>query len=445
MAVYKQFNTNEVVITPFHANKGFQFTGPQVTASDVGIEYYQSIQGPYTTGSNPTGFTTRLDGVLVFNNIKQLYYSNYLTSSTGDNFPTRSLIPGLTPEYDDYVGVTTGPRFDNFLQSSVQQDRRFSQFSSTTNEKGPSVISIPSNLFGEKISPSTFNFTYTSSVPTSGAGGRLENFIYDDGEGNLIVTQSLSRAGIPTAPISSGSIGQIFYSQGIAIITDGIDIPDFAYNVGSEAGVGNRNLDSASIAFSSSILIIENQYKCTVRDSEYSYTLNPSILRPTGELSTVTNQLSSSIISTTPTPPTNDWNPGVYLLSLTNTSPSDLGVNGTVNVTVASDSSISDITIDNPGRGYVAYDKVVLITTGMGGTTSIITITLQPNDIVFPSNPTNKDQVYQDFATGSDFSPYVTTIGLYNNEYQLVAVGKLAQPIPISLYTDTTFVVNIDT
>ena len=57
----------------------------------------------------------------------------------------------------------------------------------------------------------------------------------------------------------------------------------------------------------------------------------------------------------------------------------------------------------------------------------------------------NTNETYYDFATGSYFSPYVTTIGLYNESYQLVAVGKLSQPIPISLYVDTTFVVNFDT
>ena len=65
-----------------------------------GIEYYQSMQGAYTSGSHPTGFTTVLDKVLVFNSIKQLYYGNYLTASTGDNIATSSLIPGATPEYN---------------------------------------------------------------------------------------------------------------------------------------------------------------------------------------------------------------------------------------------------------------------------------------------------------------------------------------------------------
>ena len=201
MSIFKQFNTNEVVITPFYANKGFQFIGSQITASDVGIEYYQSMQGPYVTGSHPTGFTTILDEVLVFNSVKQLYYSNYLTASTGDNVATASLIPGATPEYNSYVGITTGPRFDNFLQSSIQQDRQFAQFSASDATTGPSVISIPSKLFGEKIPPSTFNFTYTSSNSPY-----IESFVHDDSEGNLVATQSNPS----TSEIISGSVGKKF-------------------------------------------------------------------------------------------------------------------------------------------------------------------------------------------------------------------------------------------
>ena len=35
------------------------------------------------------------------------------------------------------------------------------------------------------------------------------------------------------------------------------------------------------------------------------------------------------------------------------------------------------------------------------------------------------------FATASYFEPYVTTIGLYNEQNDLLAVAKFAQPIPI--------------
>jgi hypothetical protein len=50
----------------------------------------------------------------------------------------------------------------------------------------------------------------------------------------------------------------------------------------------------------------------------------------------------------------------------------------------------------------------------------------------------------KDFATASYFEPYVTTIGLYNEENALLAVAKLAQPLPISQNTDMTFVVRYD-
>ena len=46
--------------------------------------------------------------------------------------------------------------------------------------------------------------------------------------------------------------------------------------------------------------------------------------------------------------------------------------------------------------------------------------------------------------TGSEFQPYITTVGLYNDAHELVAVGKMGQPVPKSANTDMTFVVKID-
>ena len=48
------------------------------------------------------------------------------------------------------------------------------------------------------------------------------------------------------------------------------------------------------------------------------------------------------------------------------------------------------------------------------------------------------------FATGSIWKPYVTTIGLYNEEGELLIVGKLGQPVKMSDETDTTFVIRYD-
>ena len=50
-----------------------------------------------------------------------------------------------------------------------------------------------------------------------------------------------------------------------------------------------------------------------------------------------------------------------------------------------------------------------------------------------------------DFQSSSAFKPYVTTIGLYNNNNELLVVGKLASPIKMSNETDTTLVLRWDT
>lgn len=50
----------------------------------------------------------------------------------------------------------------------------------------------------------------------------------------------------------------------------------------------------------------------------------------------------------------------------------------------------------------------------------------------------------QNNTTGSYFQPYITTVGLYNDANQLIAVGKMSQPVPKSANTDMTIIVKID-
>jgi hypothetical protein len=54
------------------------------------------------------------------------------------------------------------------------------------------------------------------------------------------------------------------------------------------------------------------------------------------------------------------------------------------------------------------------------------------------------DSTYYNFVTGSAFAPYVTTIGLYDNAGQLLAIGKLAQPIRKRPDVDMNFLIRID-
>lgn len=63
----------------------------------------------------------------------------------------------------------------------------------------------------------------------------------------------------------------------------------------------------------------------------------------------------------------------------------------------------------------------------------------------------NKSAIYsgsngqvKEFVTGSEFTPYVTTIGLYNDAQELLAIAKFSQPIPLSQDSDTNYLVRWD-
>jgi len=56
-----------------------------------------------------------------------------------------------------------------------------------------------------------------------------------------------------------------------------------------------------------------------------------------------------------------------------------------------------------------------------------------------------QDPNMADFVTGSLFKPYITTVGLYNEQNDLLVVAKLGSPIRTSNETDTTIVVRWDT
>ena len=61
-----------------------------------------------------------------------------------------------------------------------------------------------------------------------------------------------------------------------------------------------------------------------------------------------------------------------------------------------------------------------------------------------PSALTGSDNMVRSNITASNFRPYITSIGLYNEANELLAVAKTNKPIPKSENVDMTFVVKID-
>jgi hypothetical protein len=297
MSAYKQFLASDIIVTPFEVNKGFSFNESE-WGTNVQIDRFLGTSGSFYTNQDTTGTLSTQYQVLVYNSVKELYYSNFLTQSYGDSPQIGFIVPGANSEGDVLVGSpnSTG-RYFNYLQSTLTASRYFPTGSGA--EVG--VISVSSKLFGNYIQPYSFNYTFTSgSVHT----------IIDDGQGNLVS--------------ASVNVGNIIYPHGMAIITD--------------ATLASGSIDATNVtcSFSSSLTIYETQYKCTIRENEFNFSLNPSLI-------------SGSTDGTT--------------------------------------------------YGYV---------------------------------------------TSSYFSPYVSTVGLYDEFQNLLAVGKLAQPLPTSATTDTTILINLD-
>jgi hypothetical protein len=70
-----------------------------------------------------TGFQFSSSVNSIYNSVKQLYYTNYISSSKGDIMVTSSVLLGATRAYDYYYGPIEAPLFENYLQSSLTQQR----------------------------------------------------------------------------------------------------------------------------------------------------------------------------------------------------------------------------------------------------------------------------------------------------------------------------------
>lgn len=63
---------------------------------------------------------------------------------------------------------------------------------------------------------------------------------------------------------------------------------------------------------------------------------------------------------------------------------------------------------------------------------------------IFSTSASISDGKLNNNVTGSSFTPYITTVGLYNDANELIAVGKLNRPVPKPANTEMTIIVKID-
>jgi len=222
MSYLKTLTTSDIIVTPFTVNKQYSYTGtpPGYSTSSVFVVDGSNSTYPLNGGLVGTG-----SEALVYNSIKQLYYSNYLSGSNGQI--SEAATASFNPD-----GTITGPFYTTNYLNNIQSIDDLRSFPIGNNDE-ISVLSIPSTKFGEYIMPSSYS----------------DNTMSDDGQGNLL----------------SGSIkvGNIIYKAGLVIYT--------------ESGSGGTNTFT-NPQWKSSLTIFETQYKCTIRANEFNYSLNPSLI-----------------------------------------------------------------------------------------------------------------------------------------------------------------------
>lgn len=77
-----------------------------------------------------------------------------------------------------------------------------------------------------------------------------------------------------------------------------------------------------------------------------------------------------------------------------------------------------------------------------------IKCTVKDHEYNYSYNPSllisGSNQEVKSFCTSSFFSPYVTTVGLYDDSQNLLAVAKFAQPVPLPTEVDISFWIRFD-
>ena len=356
MSFRKNIEPSDVLISSFQVHKTFTFTD---TDSGSGFFAVPLIKG---SDSNLYDFSATADSstfsgstyyhVPTYHEINNLYYKDINTMRGYIDY-----IRGVPTSSNAVIEYESTNHLEN---TTITLKRPYTRQLHNT----ATVISIPQKYYGEYIKPHSVRITDDSTDSTI--------IIQDDGYGNLYDTAySASYANrTPThSPAYSGSvIGNIFYNDGIAVITD----TGSYFNTAAKSGS-----DGFSFRFNSTQTIYEREYTCPAGENEFQFTNNKS---------------------------------------------ARVGRSGSISIPTFPITQYTNTIDDN-----FMYD-------GLGYATGS-----------FDSVGYNMGSEFLGVTTHSEFATYVTAIGLYNDENELLAVGKPAMPIKNEKELSLTFVVRFDT
>jgi len=231
---YKKLKQQDQQTTPYVANKLYDI--PSSSYEDFGIKVYTGEYIPTDTFPfDAINDNKDVDGNyrrLIFDSINHLYYHNYTTeSSDALAYPKNTNIFFGTSSYDNYIQSTiaSGSFKDAPIRSLPFFTSSFTLYDSGSaiydeskffaeNNAKLRVLTIPQDVYGNGIQPKTFELSSSQYL------------IQDDGEGNLWDYEDLNIKyngdrynDLTDGYLDTGSrthVGNVFYSHGIAVITN---------------------------------------------------------------------------------------------------------------------------------------------------------------------------------------------------------------------------------
>jgi hypothetical protein len=402
MSSFKQLNKADITTVPYAANKRWNLNE---TVSNDKINIFK---GTYTTGSfsssEPT-FNGQYER-LVYDSINHMFYQSY----NGSLLNTGSLMFNTTTYESASQQRPTGAYFD--YNTNPLLIKNFPTGAGATIK----IIAVNPKVYGSKVLPNSFSYQSGSTIN-----------ITDDGYGNLYNTGSVH-------------VGNIFYAHGLAVITN------------QSSSYQNS---TGSVSFQNEHIIYENEVRCIVRESDFNLSYNPSLLKYGATLTTASVDITNITVSSS----TEYVNIQSFPFIL---DEGYIKTTITLNTSLPQDTVIQYIVDYSVPPGFPSSYQISGSVTIPAGNLSNSSTYLVPFSFGFPSpdqivinsvtitSTAYKqyeliDSTIKDFATGSFFQPYTTTIGLYNDNNDLLMVAKLGKPIALSSDTDMTFIVKYDT
>ena len=242
------------------------------------------------------------------------------------------------------------------------------------------VITIPQEYFGEEIKPRSLKILDDSN------GTTLD--LRDDGHGQLYdwnYSASFA-AGTPGGSPQTGSVvGNVFYEHGLITITDtGSLYISASLGSGSLPAGQYTGDDGFQVEFQATKTAYEYEYMCHIDEFQFTGTTNPSVV---------------------------------------------VGRSGSIFVPEG-----AKYIYDGEMRNYVG---------GVPKYENTMDLVLPPASSSYKMSY-NTGNYYQNFTTHSAFGTYVTNIGLYNDERELLAIAKLSNPIKNDKDLPISFLIRFD-